>query len=93
MNRSDALLALFGHEIEFHRLARASGLGVQDRERQHGVYALRRGYEPLLAAAEGVTAAAVRRFGEQLLSSGDPRDILAARDSVLRLLGHSPLGG
>jgi hypothetical protein len=93
MDRSTAVQALLGHEIEYNRLARVAGLGSHERQRQHADFALRRNYEPLMAAAVGVDAAAVRRIAEQLLSAGDPRDVLAARDSLLRLLGLSPIAG
>lgn len=89
MNRTEALDSLYRSEIEFHRLARNSGIASHERDQQHVQFALRRNYEPLLAAAEGVTAAAVRNHVNRLLATADTRDVMAARDSVLRLLGLS----
>ena len=91
MNRTEALNSLYLCEIEFHRLARSSGIGAHDRDQQHVQFAIRRGYEPLLSAVEGVSAAAARGYADRLLASADTRDVLAARDSVLRLLGLSAI--
>jgi hypothetical protein len=44
------------------------------------------GYEPLLHALGTVTAKDVERLCDRLALAADPRDALAARDSLKRLL-------
>jgi hypothetical protein len=46
---------------------------------------------PLIRAAGRVTAHDVKKLKERLTLAGDTRDILAARDSMLQLLGFDPL--
>ena len=91
MDRNAAVQALLAREIESHRLARAAGLDPVARRAQHPCYAPRQGYEPLMAAAAGTTAADVRRIGERMPGHGDPRDVLAAKACVFELPGLSPL--
>ena len=57
----------------------------------HTSFALSHGYEALIRAARGVTAHDVERLKEQHAMIGDPRDVLAARDTVKSLLGLSVL--
>jgi hypothetical protein len=65
--------------------------GHADSGSLHTSYALQAGYEPLIWAAGRVTAHDVEMMKERLTLAGDTRDILAARDSMLQLLGCDPL--
>jgi hypothetical protein len=82
---------LFRLELEFHRRLRTEAPGTADARALHTSYALQSGYEPLIRAAGAVTARDVERLHERLTLAGDPRDVLAARDSLKRLLGIDPL--
>jgi hypothetical protein len=78
---------LFLLEVEFHRRLRTEAPGTTDPGGLHTSYALQNGYEPLLRAARGATGRNVEAVRARHGLSGDPRDVLAARDSVKRLLG------
>ncbi len=92
MTCTEALNSLFRHEIEFHRLARTAGISQHEREQQHGQHAISQHDEPLIRACEGVTYSSVGEHMQRLLSVGDSRDVLAARDSLLKLLKLSAVG-
>ena len=81
---------LFALEIEFHRKLRCEAPGTQDATALHTSYALQCGYEPLLKRIGRVTAQDIERMSERLALAGDARDVLAARDSLIRLLGLWP---
>ena len=83
---------LFRLELEFHRRLRTEAPGTADARALHTSYALQSGYEPLIRAAGAVTARDVERLHERLTLAGDPRDVLATRDSLKRLLGIPHLG-
>jgi hypothetical protein len=83
---------LFRLEIEFHRRLRTEAPGTLDARALHTSYALQSGYEPLLRAAGAVTVGDVERLHGRLSMAGDARDVLAARDSLKRLLGIPQLG-
>jgi hypothetical protein len=53
---------------------------------------LQAGYEPLLRAIGPTTTRDVERLAERFGLSGDARDVLAARDSLTRLLDLGPSG-
>jgi hypothetical protein len=78
---------LFASEIEFYRKLRAEAPGTVDATALHTSFALLSGYEPLLRRIGRVTAQDVERLAERFLLSSDPRDVVAARDSLKRLLG------
>jgi len=78
---------LFRLEIEFHRRLRTEAPGTVDASALHTSYALQSGYEPLLRAAGAGTARDIDRLHDRLALAGDPRDILAARDSLKKLIG------
>lgn len=80
---------LFRLEIEYHRRLRTEAPGTADARALHTSYALQASYETLIRAAGGVSAQEVERLYARLASVGDPRDRLAARDSLERLLGLS----
>jgi hypothetical protein len=44
------------------------------------------GYESLVGQADAITLDEVSRITQRMMALGDPRDVLAARDSVIRLL-------
>jgi hypothetical protein len=80
---------LFALEVEFHRKLRCETPGTPDAAALHTSYALQSGYEPLLRRTGRVTAQDLSRLAERFTLTGDPRDVLAARDSLARLLGLS----
>jgi hypothetical protein len=82
---------LFRHEVEFHRQLRTLAPGTVDARALHTSYALQAGYESLIRAVGGVTDQEVERAYARLALAGDPRDVLAARDSLKWLLGLSEL--
>lgn len=83
---------LFALEIESHRRLRCDAPGTADGTALHTSYALQAGYEPLLRGLGRVTAEDINRLADRLLAAGDARDVLAARDSLTRLLGIRPFG-
>jgi hypothetical protein len=89
----DALERLFLLEIEFHRQRRNAGAlpQVGDAGAAHTSYAIRHGYEGLLGAARAATGQDIEVLKLRLAFAGDPRDVLAARDSLKELLGISLL--
>jgi hypothetical protein len=80
---------LFRLEVEFHRRLRTQAPGTADARALHTSYALQAGYESLIRGAGGVSAQEVERLHASLALVGDPRDLLAARDSLKQLLGLS----
>jgi hypothetical protein len=83
---------LFILEVEFHRRLRTEAPGTVDASAVHISYALQTGYERLLRAAGRVTADDLARVAERHLAAGDARDVVAARNSLIRLLGLRPSG-
>jgi hypothetical protein len=84
---------LFTLEVEFHRKLRCEAPGTPDPSALHTSYALQSGYEPLLRGIGPVTAEDILRLADRFTLAGDARDVLAARDSLTRLLGlrtHEP---
>jgi hypothetical protein len=79
---------LLAPEVEFHRRLRAEAPDPGDACALHTSYALQSGYEPLLRQLGRVTAPDIDTVLERFLLAADPRDVLAARDSIERLLGH-----
>ncbi len=78
---------LFALEVEFHRRLRTSAPGTGDAATIHTSYALQSGYELLLRRVGRVTEAEVEALRERLLMAGDARDVLSARDSLMKILG------
>jgi hypothetical protein len=87
-----ALEQLFLLEVEFHRKLRTEGLERDGGNGVHTSYALQCGYEELVRAAGAVSDQDVEQLRERLALAGDTRDVLAARDSVMQLLGVRPGG-
>jgi hypothetical protein len=82
-----ALERLFTLEIEFHRRIRTEALASGGDEGLHTSYAISSGYDLMLKRIRRVTAEEVERLRERFMLSGDARDVLAASDSLKRLLG------
>jgi hypothetical protein len=82
---------LFRFEVEFHRQFRETTEQRANAAAAHASFALQNGYEALLRTAGRVTGGDVEAMKERLALAGDPRDVLAARDSLRQLLGISPL--
>jgi hypothetical protein len=78
---------LFRLEIEFQRRLRTLAPGTVDIRGLHTSYALQSGYEPLLRALGRVTAHDIDQVRDRLTPAADTRDLLAAHDSLKRLLG------
>jgi hypothetical protein len=83
---------LFCLEIEFHRRLRTQAPGTADVGALHTSYALQAGYEALIGAVGTVTVREFERLHARLALTGDARDILAARDSLVGLLDLPRLG-
>jgi hypothetical protein len=81
---------LFALEIEYHRKLRCDAPGTHPTAALHTSYALQCGYEQLLKRIGRVTAQDIERMSERHALAGDARDVLAARDSLIRLLGLWP---
>ena len=80
---------LFRLEIDFHRRLRSHPCPPDDIGNLHTSYALQNGYEMLLRSTGPVAALDIERLKTRLRPVVDPRDILAASDSVSQLLGMS----
>jgi hypothetical protein len=78
---------LFRLEIEFHRRVRCEAPATGDAPWLHTSYAMQSGYELLLSHLGSVAGNDVELLRERLALSADPRDLLAARDSLKQLLG------
>jgi hypothetical protein len=74
-------------EVEFHRRLRTVAADAAEVSALHTSYALQLGYEPLLRSLGRVTARDIERLAAQSALVSDARDVLAARDSLTRLLG------
>jgi hypothetical protein len=83
---------LFALEIEFHRRLRCDAAGARDDAALHTSYALQSGYERLLKRLGPVTPLDIEHLSRRLGMASDVRDVLAARDSLTRLLGLWPYG-
>jgi hypothetical protein len=77
---------LFGLEVEFQRMLRSVALGTADATALHTSYALQAGYEALLRQTDRVTTQDIGKLAERFTLAEDARDVLAARDSLTRLL-------
>jgi hypothetical protein len=86
-----SLEQLFALEVEFHRRLRTSAPGTGDAAAIHTSYALQSGYELLLKRVGRVTESEVEAVRERLSLAGDSRDVLSARDSVIKILGIRPI--
>jgi hypothetical protein len=78
---------LFRLEIEFHRRLRTEAPGSGYISGLHTSYALQSGYVPLVQSIESVSSSELSTLRDRLTLEGDPRDVLAACDSLRRLLG------
>jgi hypothetical protein len=79
-------------EVEFHRKLRAAAAAddVDEAAALHTSYALQSGYEWLLRSMGPVTVEDIERLAARSALARDARDVLAARDSLIRLLGLGP---
>lgn len=78
---------LFRQEIEYHRRLRTLAPGTGDAHSVDASNALQAGYDRHLRSLGTVTDREVETLRERLTLEGDARDLLAARDSLKRLLG------
>jgi hypothetical protein len=83
---------LFAPEVVFHRRLRAEATGSGDSRALHTSYALQSGYEQLIRQSGRAAAGDLETLVERFLLAADPRDVLAARDSILKVLGLPGLG-
>jgi hypothetical protein len=74
---------------EFHRTLRTVTPGHDDAS-LHTSYALQSGYDQLLVAIPVVTDRQLEQLRDRFFLAADPRDVLAAHDSVTQLLGLYP---
>jgi hypothetical protein len=82
---------LFALEVEFHRTLRDEAPDNRDPAALHTSYALQAGYEPLLRRVGRVRYEDLDRLAQRHLAA-DPRDVVAAREALARLLGVAPSG-
>jgi len=87
----NALERLFLLELDFQRKLLTEGLGKTTVDRVHTSYALQCGYDGLIPLVGQVNARDIDKLRERLVLAGDPRDVLATRDSLMQLLGIQPL--
>lgn len=78
---------LFALEIEFYRRLRTEAPAGTDAIALHISYAMQSGYEPLLRMPCRVSDQEIIRLADRFTLAGDPRDVCAARDSLMILLG------
>jgi hypothetical protein len=84
---------LFLLEVEFYRRLRTVAPGTPDSSGVHTSYALQCGYEPIIREVGSATGHDIEQLRHRLLRADDARDILAARDSIERLLMIARPGG
>lgn len=89
----NALERLFLLEVDFHRKLRTQALGKAMIDGLRTSYALQCGYEGLLRDVGLVTVRDIEKVRERLTMARDSRDVLAARDSLMQLLGVQQLEG
>jgi hypothetical protein len=82
---------LFLLEVEFHRRLRTQAPGTAEAGSLHTSYALQSGYEPLIGQLGTATGRDIEQIRQRHTLAADPRDLLAARDSLKQLLGISQL--
>lgn len=86
------LESLFVLEIHYHARLRAQGRSAADGDGIRASYALQCGYEGLIRAAGNVGPRDVDELRERFLRRADARDVTAARDSLVQILGVSSSG-
>jgi hypothetical protein len=82
---------LFSLEVEFHRRVRTQSPSTGDDGSLHTSYALQCGYELILHEIGRATTEEVEKTRERLNLLADARDVLAARDSVRRIISLESL--
>lgn len=82
----DPFERLFLLELEFQRRLRLSARTLESSA-LHTSYALQAGYEPLMRTMADVTLVAIEKHAQRATLAGDPRDVLAAKDSLIDLFG------
>jgi hypothetical protein len=73
-------------EVEFHRQFRTADTHPVEALSIHTSYALQQGYEPLLRTIGPVDSAELSIAKDRMIGLSDPRDVLAAFDSLRRLI-------
>lgn len=81
---------LFVLEVEYHRILRRDAPGTPPAAAPHISYALQHGYETLLRVVAPSSIGEVDSLLNRPGMAGDGRDVLAARDSLVLLLGLRP---
>jgi hypothetical protein len=79
------LETLFRLEIEYHRRLRSAVAGGHagiDASSVHTSYALQSGYEQLIPTVGAITDRQIEQLRERFTLAVDPRDLLAARESL-----------
>jgi hypothetical protein len=77
---------LYSLEVEFHRQFRAAAADPVEAWSIRTSYALQHGYEPLLRSMGVVDVAMLNSVKERLSRIHDPRDVLAAFQSLRQLI-------
>jgi hypothetical protein len=77
---------LFSLEVEYHRTPRAEGPTSGGADGLRTSYAISSGYDLLLKQIGGFPREEVERLRERFMLAGDARNVLAAGDSLKRLL-------
>jgi hypothetical protein len=77
---------LFRLEIEYRRILRSDAPGTPEAFAPHTSYALQNGYDALIRGVGNVTTTQLKRMACELLTLGDPQDVRAAEESLIRLL-------
>ena len=88
----NALERLFLLEVGFHRRLRTQGFGdIVDCAGIHATYTMQCGYDGLIRAIGGtIFPRDLEKVRERLRLMCDARDLMAARDSVLKLSSAPP---
>jgi hypothetical protein len=81
---------LFMLEIEYHARLRAQGRGATEAPGIRASYALQCGYEALIRSAGRVVALELEGLCARFVQQADPRDVFAARDSLVAILRIEP---
>jgi hypothetical protein len=89
--RVTALERLFRLEVEFHRRLRTEIPRSLESQGLHTSYALQSGYEYLIQLARAARGADLEALKVRCLAASDARDVLAAQQSLVRILGIGPL--
>jgi hypothetical protein len=88
---TSVLETLFALEVDFHFRLRLSRVSLAEAQGIRTSWALEQDYERLFGELGEVTIADVERLTQRQLLASDPRDVLAARDSLRQLFSLGPI--